>query len=140
MSFFKDRNCYMKDYNLSFLDKVRSFNYLYLLVISLIVFIGIGVLYSVGNGHFSPWASKQSVRFVISLGFLMIVSLTHLRLWMKYAYWIYGITLGLLIGVEVAGHIGMGAQRWLSIGGFQVQPSEVMKIALVLLKYSYMLV
>lgn len=132
MGYFKDRNCYMKDYNLSLMDKIRGFNYGYLLLISLIVFIGIGVLYSVGNGHFSPWASKQSLRFVASLGFLIVIALTNLRLWMKYAYWIYGIGVVLLVAVELFGHVGMGAQRWLNLGLFQLQPSEVMKIALVL--------
>ena len=116
MSFFRDRNCYMKDYNLSLMDKLRGFNYLYLFIVSLIVFIGIGVLYSVGNGHFSPWASKQSFRFIFSLGVLLIIALTNLRLWMKYAYWIYGVGLALLIGVELLGHIHMGAQRWLNLG------------------------
>ena len=132
MGYFKDRNCYMKDYNLSLMDKIRGFNYGYLLLISLIVFIGIGVLYSVGNGHFSPWASKQSLRFVVSLGFLIVIALTNLRLWMKYAYWIYGIGVVLLVAVELFGHVGMGAQRWLNLGLFLLQPSEVMKIALVL--------
>lgn len=137
MGYFKDRNCYMKDYNLGLMEKIRGFNYVYLLLVSLIVFIGIGVLYSVGNGHFSPWASKQSLRFVISLGFLVIISLTNLRLWMKYAYWIYGMGVALLIAVELFGHVGMGAQRWLNLGVFQLQPSEVMKLALVLALAKY---
>lgn len=132
MSFFTDRNCYMKNYNLSLIDKIKAFDYKYLCLISFVVFIGLGVLYSVGNGHFSPWASKQSFRFLLSLGILFVVAFSNLRLWMKYAYWIYGVALVLLIGVEFFGHVGMGAQRWLSLGGFQVQPSEVMKIALVL--------
>lgn len=139
MGYFKDRNCYMKDYNLSLIDKIRGFNYLYLFLISLIVFIGIGVLYSVGNSASTPWrwASKQSMHFVLSLGILLIISLTNLRLWMKYAYWIYGIGIVLLVAVELFGHIGMGAQRWLNLGLFKLQPSEVMKIALVLALAKY---
>ena len=137
MGYFKDRNCYMKDYNLSFWDKIRNFNYFYLFLVSLVVLIGIGVLYSVGNGHFSPWASKQSLRFFASLVFLIAIALTNLRLWMKYAYWIYGLGVILLVGVELFGHIGMGAQRWLNLGFFQLQPSEVMKIALVLALAKY---
>ena len=80
MSFFKDHNYYMKDYNLSFLDKIRNFSYLYLFIISLIVFIGIGVLYSVGSCTNSPWqwASKQSLRFIFSLGILIIIAMTNL--------------------------------------------------------------
>lgn len=132
MSFFKDRNCYLKDYNLSLYDKVLGFNYFYLLSICLVVFMGIGVLYSVGGGQFSPWASKQFIRFVFSFFILYIIAMTNLRLWMKYAYIIYAVSLGLLIAVSVFGHIGMGAQRWLNFGLFNLQPSEVMKIALVL--------
>lgn len=132
MSFFKDRNCYMKNYNLSLIDKIRGFDYLYLFFISLIVFIGLGVLYSVGGGNFSPWGGRQAFRFVLSLGILILIAFSNLRLWMKYAYWIYGLALLLLIGVELFGHTGMGAQRWLNLGFMNVQPSEVMKIALVL--------
>jgi rod shape determining protein RodA len=132
MSFFKDRNCYLKDYNLRLLDKVLGFNYIYLFLITLIVMMGIAVLYSVGGGNFNPWASKQLFRFMISLTFLFAIAMTNLRLWMKYAYVIYGIGLFLLVCVSLFGHVGMGAQRWLNLGIFNLQPSEVMKIALIL--------
>lgn len=132
MSFFKDRNCYLKDYNLSLTDKVLGFNYLYLLFICLVVVMGIGVLYSVGGGHFNPWASKQLFRFIVSLGVLYVIALSNLRFWMKYAYVIYAVGLILLVAVSVVGHVGMGAQRWLNLGFFNLQPSEIMKIALVL--------
>ena len=132
MSFFKDRNCYMKDYNLSLMDKIKGFDYLYLFFISLIVFIGLGVLYSVGGGNFSLWGGKQAFRFILSLGILFVIALSNLRLWMKYAYWIYAVALLMLIAVDLVGYTGMGAQRWLNLGIMKVQPSEVMKIALVL--------
>ena len=128
MSFFKDRNCYMKDYNLSLMDKIRGFDYIYLFFISLIVFIGLGVLYSVGGN----WIEKQSLHFVLSLSILLIVAFSNLRLWMKYAYWIYAIALLMLVAVDLIGYTGMGAQRWINLGIMKVQPSEVMKIALVL--------
>ncbi len=132
MSFFKDRNCYLKDYNLSLPDKVFRFNYAYLFFITLVVMMGVGILYSVGGGQLNPWASKQLFRFVVSLGILFVIAMTNLRLWMKYAYVIYGIGLALLVGVSLFGHVGMGAQRWLNFGFFNLQPSEIMKIALVL--------
>lgn len=128
MSFFKDRNCYMKDYNLSLMDKIRGFDYLYLFFISLIVFVGLGVLYSVGG----YWVEKQSFHFILSLGILFIIAFSNLRLWMKYAYWIYAVSLLMLVAVDLVGYTGMGAQRWLNLGIMKVQPSEIMKIALVL--------
>lgn len=132
MPFFKDRNCYLKNYNLSLIDKIKEFNYRYLFLICLVVFIGISILYSAANGNWNPWADRQFMRFLLSLSVLYVVSLTNLRLWMKYAYVIYGIGLLLLIAVTLFGHVGMGAQRWLNLGFIHVQPSEIMKIALVL--------
>lgn len=132
MSFFKDRNCYLKNYNLTFFEKIRQFNWPYLILICLVVFIGIATLYSAGNGHWTPWASKQFIRFLMSLCILLVISFTNLRLWMKYAYLFYGVSLILLVCVTLFGRVGMGAQRWLDLGFFQLQPSELMKIALVL--------
>jgi rod shape determining protein RodA len=63
---------------------------------------------------------------------MLVVALLDLRLWYRWAYAIYGVALLGLIGVEIAGQISMGAQRWIDLGLFQLQPSEVMKIALVL--------
>lgn len=132
MSFFKDRNCYLKDYNLTLWDKILGFNYKYLIMVCLVVMMGITVLYSVGGGSFYPRAFRQTVHFLISLVLLYGIALSNLRLWMKYAYVIYAVALVLLIAVSLFGHVGMGAQRWLNFGVVKLQPSEVMKIALVL--------
>jgi len=132
MSFFRDGNSYLKDYNLSLPDKIIRFNYSYLFFICLIVGFGITVLYSVAGGNFSPWALRQTCRFFLSLVLLLFISLTNLRLFMKYAYLIYTLSLFLLFLVSFVGHTGMGAQRWLNLGIFMLQPSELMKIALIL--------
>ena len=132
MPFFKDRNCYLKNYNLSLTDKIKGFNYKFLALICLAVFVGIGILYSAANGNWNPWADRQFMRFLLSLGVLLFVSMINIRLWMKYAYVIYGVSFLLLIGVTLFGHVGMGAQRWLNLGFMRLQPSELMKIALVL--------
>ncbi len=132
MPFFKDRNCYLKNYNLSLMDKIKGFNYKMLALICLVVMIGVMTLFSAANGHISPWADKQFIRFLMSLSVLCVVAMVNLRLWMKYAYWIYGVSFLLLIGVTLFGHVGMGAQRWLNLGFMRLQPSELMKIALVL--------
>src|SRR5581483_5703292 len=60
------------------------------------------------------------------------VALVDFRFWVRYAYVLYAVAFVLLIYVEIAGHIGMGAQRWIALGPLQLQPSEMMKIALVL--------
>jgi rod shape determining protein RodA len=55
-----------------------------------------------------------------------------MRHWYRSAYWIYGASLTLFIAVDQHGAVGMGAQRWIDLGFMQLQPSEIMKIALVL--------
>ena len=113
-------------------EKILRCNYLYLVFACLVVMMSITVLYSIAGGSFYPWAFKQTFRFVVSLMTLYLIAMINLRLFMKYAYVIYGISLCLLIAVSLFGHVVMGAQRWLNLGFFMLQPSEVMKIALIL--------
>jgi rod shape determining protein RodA len=72
------------------------------------------------------------IRFVVGVLLMIGVAIVDLRVWLRNAYFIYLGALLLLIGVEIAGDIGMGAQRWIDLGIFQLQPSELMKVALVL--------
>jgi rod shape determining protein RodA len=72
------------------------------------------------------------VRFAVGLALMLGVAVIDLRLILRYAYLIYAGALTLLIAVEIVGEIGMGAQRWIDLGFFQLQPSELMKVALVL--------
>ncbi|MCH8111941.1 MAG: rod shape-determining protein RodA [Proteobacteria bacterium] len=94
--------------------------------------IGLAMLYSVANGNVNPWMSRQLVRFAIGLAVMFTVAFIDIRVWMRLAYPIYGVALSLLVLVQAMGTIGMGAQRWVSLGVFNLQPSELMKIALVL--------
>lgn len=101
-------------------------------LVSVLACIGFTALYSAAGGNFNPWASKQMVRFAVGMIGMFIVALIDVRLWYRFAYWIYAVGLVLLIIVEVMGKIGMGAQRWIDLGFIQLQPSEFMKIAVIL--------
>lgn len=94
--------------------------------------VGFAMLYSAAGGNFDPWATKQMVRFAGGIALLVTVALIDIRVWLRWAYAFYALGLGLLVAVTLVGRVGMGAQRWLDLGLFQVQPSEIMKIALVL--------
>jgi rod shape determining protein RodA len=63
---------------------------------------------------------------------MLFIALTDIRVWLRYSYFLYFLGLALLIAVELMGVIGMGAQRWIDLKFIQLQPSEIMKIALVL--------
>ncbi|MBK9584432.1 MAG: rod shape-determining protein RodA [Alphaproteobacteria bacterium] len=101
------------------------------LVFLLCCVMGVGAtsLYSAAGGSFSPWADKQLIRFCGGLVIMCAVALVDMRWWYRLAWPLYGVAFVLLILVDIMGHIGMGAQRWINLGFIQIQPSEIMKIA-----------
>ncbi len=113
-------------------QKLWHINWVFVMMITITSCIGFGMLYSAAGGSIDPWASRQMTRFGIGFVIMLVIALVDIRIWLRYAYFIYLGGLLMLIAVEVAGTIGMGAQRWISIGVVTVQPSEVMKIAMVL--------
>jgi rod shape determining protein RodA len=117
---------------LTFRQKLMRLNWELVLLIVLTASIGFAMLYSAANGSFDPWASRQISRFSVGLAMMLVVALIDIRFWLRAAYPIYGACLALLAAVEIMGSIGMGAQRWLDLGFFQLQPSEVMKVTVVL--------
>ncbi|PHZ85678.1 rod shape-determining protein RodA [Paremcibacter congregatus] len=116
----------------SLLQKISELNFLMIIVVVLIASIGFGLLYSVSGGAVDPWAKKQVIRFVIGMAGMVVIALIDIRVWMFLAYPFYFLSLMLLVIVDIAGHTGMGATRWINLGFMNLQPSELMKIALVL--------
>ena len=112
--------------------KLLHLHWIYVILLGLTASIGFAMLYSAAGGDFDPWASRQMVRFGIGVVGMIVVAVIDIRFWLRYAYGFYFIVLALLVAVEVAGFVGMGAQRWISFGIFNVQPSELMKVAMVL--------
>lgn len=113
-------------------QKLLQINWMFVLLISLTASVGFLMLYSASNGSMDPWATRQIIRFFIGLTLMLTVAIVDIRVWLKYAYVIYLIAIGLLLVVEFGGIIGMGAQRWINFGIFNLQPSEVMKVAIIL--------
>ncbi len=113
-------------------QKIWQINWGLVLVVSALAGIGIAMLYSAADGNVSPWATRQSVRFAGGLVIMLGLALVDVRIWFRAAYWLYFTALGLLVAVEVMGSIGMGAQRWIDLKVIQLQPSEIMKVTLIL--------
>lgn len=111
--------------------KLGQMHWALVATVCIIAGIGFATLYSVGGGDFGL-GGKQLVRFALGLGLMITIALVHIRVWWNLAYVAYGIALALLAAVEFIGMSGGGAQRWIDIGLFNLQPSELMKIALVL--------
>ncbi|MGH6740957.1 MAG: FtsW/RodA/SpoVE family cell cycle protein, partial [Bradyrhizobium sp.] len=123
---------------LSVTDKLLDVNWALVLVITIVASVGFAVLYSVAGGHFSPWADKQILRFVIGLVILVVCATVDIRVWMQVAYPAYAFSLLLLIATTIAGHVGLGAKRWIELCPIQLQPSELMKISLILALARYL--
>lgn len=93
---------------------------------------GLVILFSAAGGSLHPWAMKQGIRFGVLLAAMLVLSRVPLRLWLRYAYPLYGAVLLGLVGVEALGGISGGSRRWLDVGLLRLQPSEFMKLAIVL--------
>ena len=98
---------------------------------------GFVMLISVAGGSLDPWASAQIQRFSIGLFAMFVIAMTPIWIWRNISLPIYILALLLLLFVEFLGRTGMGAQRWLNLGFINLQPSEVAKIALVMLMAAY---
>ena len=97
-------------------------NYFLLILLILIFSIGLGLLYSAAGGSMDPWASKQLLRFILSILLFFFVSFVSIKFWLGASYYIYFISLLLLISVDFIGNTGMGSQRWINFGIFNSDP------------------
>jgi rod shape determining protein RodA len=127
--------------------KLGLINWKLALLLAALCVLGLTILYSAGRtpcasppcpyGGWQPWAASQAPKIAAGLAILIIVALVDLKVWVASAYWIYGAGLVALVAVMFFGKIGMGAQRWINLGILQFQPSELMKIGLVLALAKY---
>jgi len=123
----------------SLAEKLWSINWGLVLLLTLIAGVGFATLYSAANGSWHPWAEKQAIRYGVAVILMLGVAMIDIRFWLRYhaAYIFYAVAFLLLIIVQLHGRLGMGAQRWIDLGIIQLQPSELMKIAQVLVLARY---
>ena len=119
------------------LKKLKNLNFLLIFLIILLSFIGAAGLYSAAEGSYYPWAGKHLLRSIIFLFFAIIIGLTNLKIFYKYAYLIFILSLLLLFSVEIIGVFGKGVSRWIRVFGFSIQPSEIIKVTIVIALAKY---
>jgi rod shape determining protein RodA len=103
-----------------------------LLLVIAIASFGLVVLYSAADGNLRPWALSQGIRFVVFLGGAIVLSRVPEEAWRRGALPCYVVIVVLLFLVELLGAVRGGSQRWLDLGFIRLQPSELMKPAIVL--------
>ncbi len=113
-------------------DRLRALPWPVILTILALGGFGLVGLYSAAGGHMAPWALNHGIRFGAMLLMMLVIAHIDITVWARFAYPAYGIILALLFAVEVAGDLGMGARRWIDLGVIRLQPSEFMKIAVIL--------
>jgi rod shape determining protein RodA len=99
--------------------------------------IGFLMLYSIAGGSYTPWAEPQIKRFAIGFAIMLTIAMVPIWFWRSIAGVAYATSLILLIAVEFFGFVGMGAQRWIDLGFMRLQPSELMKVTLILMLAAY---
>ena len=113
------------------LTKLWQISWLYVLLLCALAGVGYVALYSAGSGS-EPYANKHIIRFGFALVVTLSIALVDIRLIARLSWPVYAVAVALLVLVLRMGHVGKGAQRWIELGGLQLQPSELAKIGLVM--------
>ena len=119
------------------LSKILYVNWALVILLTAVASVGFIMLYSNAGGSFSPWAAPQMKRFGVGLALMLMIAMVPIWFWRNMAGVGYVLSLVLLLIVEFFGDVGMGAQRWIDLGFMRLQPSELMKITLVMLLAGY---
>ena len=123
--------------SLSIIDKIREIN-IFLVCLLLIIFLfGLLSLYSVADANFNPWARNHLIRFVISAILFFIISVIDIKIILKLAYPLFFINILALVLIMFIGTETYGATRWIRIAGVSLQPSEFIKVSLILCLAKY---
>ena len=117
--------------------KILYLNWPLVFLIAAVASIGFLMLVSVAGGQLDTWAKPQMYRFAAGMVIMIGLAFVPMWFWRGISVPAYVCCFLLLVAVELVGEIGMGAQRWIDIGPIRLQPSELMKISLVLLLAAY---
>jgi len=122
----------IRDTSLGLAGKLRRVSWPYALLLAALAGVGFVALYSAAGGSPEPYAGRHAARFALGFVLMLCLAMLDIRFIARLAWPLYAVSILLLVLVARMGHVGKGAQRWIELGGVQIQPSELAKIALVL--------
>jgi rod shape determining protein RodA len=126
-----------RDRSFGLVRKFLRINWLFVLLVCALAGVGYAALYSAAGGAAQPYATSQLYRFLTALLLMLAIAMVDIRAIAKISWVAYALGILLLVVVMKFGHTGLGAKRWFIIAGVQIQPSELMKLFLVLALASY---
>ena len=116
---------------LTFFQKFRSIDWILVICILLIGFISFFSMYSTDGGELLFHTKNHIVRFMIFFSMMIIISFINIKFWHSISYLFYLVVLGLLVAASLYGITASGSQRWINLYFINLQPSELMKIAII---------
>jgi rod shape determining protein RodA len=116
----------------SLADKWKRLHWGIITALCCLAAFGVVMHLSVAGDAWNGQPLSHGTRFAMVLAVALLLAMVDVRFWLAIAYPLYAFSLLLLVAVELVGSVRMGAQRWLDIGSLSLQPSEIMKVALVL--------
>ena len=128
---------YFQQRNLSIKDKILSLDFKLIFLVLLLGMISFFAMYSTERGNFDYYTKNHIYRFFTFFIIFIVISFINIRLWHKFAYLFYFIILMLLIGVWLFGITASGSTRWINLFFINLQPSELMKVALIIFLARY---
>ena len=123
--------------SLNFRDKLFSIDYVLVITIFILGLVSILAMYSTDGGEFKYHTKSHIIRFFVFFFMFLTISFIQIRFWHSQSYLIYFIFFILLLGVKYFGLTSSGSQRWLDLYFMNLQPSELMKIGLLLFLAKY---
>ena len=123
--------------SLSFRDKILSIDYVLVLSIFILGIVSILAMYSTDGGELKYHTKSHILRFFVFFAMFLFISFIQIRFWHSQSYLIYILFFILLLGVKYFGLTSSGSKRWLDLYFMNLQPSELMKIGLILFLAKY---
>ena len=121
----------------TFFQKFRNFDYILLFCILLLGFISLATMYSTDGGEVLFHTRSQFTKFVVFILMMLIISFINIKYWFAVGYLSYLVIIGLLIGTYLFGITSSGSQRWINLYFINLQPSELMKVFIILCLAKY---
>jgi len=131
----KSNKFYEETFITLFFSKLSKLNFLIIISLVLLGLVGVASLYSAAGGNWEPWAKNHLIRLIFGIFLMLILAFLPHKIFFKLS--VLSFFIG-IVGLILVKFVGTGnVQRWISLGGMNFQPSEAMKVALILILARY---